>query len=170
MTKSIIIVNFVSLDKVLINTMGEGCWGGRWKGKGWVGWPPVMGKAWWGGGWIIATVKVAIKENKGNKVLKENNEEYSFAKTCRGGKGWRVKGEGWRLTGVGWWKILKNIYYQWLQSLLLIRKFFTKTIFRVNQQTNSILYIVSNGQIIYIRINILYISKGIESLPQTLLF
>ena len=61
-----------------------------------------MGKAWWGGGWIIATVKVAIKENKGNKVLKENNEEYSFAKTCRGGKGWRVKGEGWRVKADGW--------------------------------------------------------------------
>ena len=122
MTKSIIIVNFVSLDKVLINTMGEGCWGGRWKGKGWVGWPPVMGKAWWGGGWIIATVKVAIKENKGNKVLKENNEEYSFAKTCRGGKGWRVKGEGWRVKGEGrYWKIFiinDCSPYFWLESFL----------------------------------------------------
>ena len=39
------------------------------------------------GGEFIATVKVAIKENKENKVLKKNNEEFSFAKTCRGGEG-----------------------------------------------------------------------------------
>ena len=39
------------------------------------------------------------------------------------------------------------------------KKVFTRTIFRVNRLTNSILYIVSNRQIINIRINILYIYR-----------